>query len=126
MIHASIPACVLLLACSDGKHPVFDLLKANFDAAYGGNRAPMPIFIHTPWLAKNRDAVAAFAGTCCCGCFFVLFCLRTLLLARCCQGRSTTWRLLTTVLLTSCLRFLSPFVISAALILALVLLQTTP
>ncbi|KAI3430406.1 hypothetical protein D9Q98_005001 [Chlorella vulgaris] len=46
---------------ADGKHPVFDLLKANFDAAYGGNRAPMPIFIHTPWLAKNRDAVAAFA-----------------------------------------------------------------
>jgi hypothetical protein len=29
---------------------VFDILKANFDAAYGGNRAPLPIFIHSPWL----------------------------------------------------------------------------
>ncbi|PRW59662.1 polysaccharide deacetylase [Chlorella sorokiniana] len=33
---------------------VFNILKQNFDAAYNGNRAPIPIFIHTPWLA-NRD-----------------------------------------------------------------------
>ena len=26
--------------------PAFDVLKANFDAAYAGNRAPFPIFVH--------------------------------------------------------------------------------
>lgn len=33
----------------------YDLLKANFDAAYKGNRAPLPIFIHTPWLTSGDN-----------------------------------------------------------------------
>lgn len=28
---------------------VFKILKQNFDEAYSGNRAPLPLFIHTPW-----------------------------------------------------------------------------
>ena len=48
--------------CSDGKHKVHDILKKNFDAAYKGNRAPMPLFIHTPWLEKHVEAVQSFAG----------------------------------------------------------------
>ncbi|PSC73088.1 Polysaccharide deacetylase domain-containing [Micractinium conductrix] len=41
----------------------YKILKANFDAAYCGNRAPMPIFIHTPWLVKddNLKGVQKFA-----------------------------------------------------------------
>lgn len=31
-------------------------LQSNFDAAYGGNRAPLPIFVHEPWL-KVRGIV---------------------------------------------------------------------
>ncbi|PRW32927.1 peritrophic membrane chitin binding [Chlorella sorokiniana] len=31
---------------------LFNLLAAHFDAAYAGNRAPMPLFIHTPHLAN--------------------------------------------------------------------------
>jgi hypothetical protein len=51
------------LSCrSDDKHPVFDILKANFDAAYGANRAPMPVFVHTPWLLKYKDQLAKFIG----------------------------------------------------------------
>ena len=38
---------------SDGDASVFDILKANFDAAYSGNRAPFPIFIHSPWLREG-------------------------------------------------------------------------
>ncbi|PRW60004.1 polysaccharide deacetylase [Chlorella sorokiniana] len=33
---------------------IFNIMKQNFDAAYGGNRAPIPIFIHTPWL-QNKE-----------------------------------------------------------------------
>lgn len=39
---------------SDNKQDVYDILKANFDAAYfGGNRAPMPIYINTAWLSQE-------------------------------------------------------------------------
>lgn len=42
---------------------LFQLLKANFDAAYAGNRAPMPLFVHAPWFTF----VSAFvAGLGCC------------------------------------------------------------
>jgi hypothetical protein len=40
----------------DASNSVYDVLKANFDAAYNGNRAPMPIFIHTPWLTTDHIA----------------------------------------------------------------------
>ncbi|KAL4421045.1 hypothetical protein ABPG77_007520 [Micractinium sp. CCAP 211/92] len=42
----------------------YSLLKANFDAAYSGNRAPLPIFIHTPWLTSgtNLAGVKKFVG----------------------------------------------------------------
>ncbi|PRW05840.1 hypothetical protein C2E21_9462 [Chlorella sorokiniana] len=47
----------------DASNSVYDVLKANFDAAYNGNRAPMPIFIHTPWLTTDHIAdVKKFAG----------------------------------------------------------------
>lgn len=43
---------------------MFDILKANFDAAYNGNRAPLPIFIHSPWLRQgsNLEDLQRFAG----------------------------------------------------------------
>lgn len=46
--------------------PTFDILKANFDAAYGGNRAPFPIFIHTPWLQSkdHTPGLQRFIGEC--------------------------------------------------------------
>ncbi|KAL4448993.1 hypothetical protein ABPG77_007710 [Micractinium sp. CCAP 211/92] len=31
-----------------------EILKANFDAAYNGNRAPMPVYLHTSWLRKAQ------------------------------------------------------------------------
>ncbi|PRW32547.1 polysaccharide deacetylase isoform A [Chlorella sorokiniana] len=33
----------------------YALLKANFDAAYAGNRAPLPIFVHEPWLQEGSN-----------------------------------------------------------------------
>ncbi|EFN52751.1 hypothetical protein CHLNCDRAFT_138342 [Chlorella variabilis] len=39
---------------------VFNILKANFDAGYGGNRAPFPIFVHSPFLKSNLDSVTRF------------------------------------------------------------------
>ncbi|KAL4422676.1 hypothetical protein ABPG75_008873 [Micractinium tetrahymenae] len=43
-----------------GKGNAYDVLVANFDEAYSGNRAPFPVFIHTPWLEKNRDDMEKF------------------------------------------------------------------
>ncbi|KAL4422673.1 hypothetical protein ABPG75_008870 [Micractinium tetrahymenae] len=40
----------------DDRGSLFDILKENFDEIYNGNRAPMPIYIHTPWF--NDDKVA--------------------------------------------------------------------
>ena len=56
------PAAAAAAECSDGDHSVFDILKENFDAAYNGNRAPFPIFIHTPWLKDHKGDVQQFAG----------------------------------------------------------------
>ena len=45
-------------ACSTDitKNPIpcdtFALLKDNFDKAYAGNRAPTPMYFHSPWLAE--------------------------------------------------------------------------
>lgn len=48
---------------ADGLFSVFDILKANFDAAYSGNRAPLPTYIHTPWLSTAHVAdMQRFAG----------------------------------------------------------------
>ncbi|KAI7844629.1 hypothetical protein COHA_001719 [Chlorella ohadii] len=33
----------------------YNIMKQNFDAAYSGNRAPIPIFIHTPWLQDKES-----------------------------------------------------------------------
>lgn len=46
--------CPQLLAAPPSRAPacrgnVYDALVANFDEAYNGNRAPFPVFIHTPW-----------------------------------------------------------------------------
>jgi hypothetical protein len=37
------------ICCSKSADDIYNIMKQNFDAAYGGNRAPIPIFIHTPW-----------------------------------------------------------------------------
>lgn len=37
------------LSCSRSADDVFEILKQNFDESYNGNRAPLPLFIHTPW-----------------------------------------------------------------------------
>lgn len=49
---------------ADGAHGVYDILKANFDAAYGGagNRAPLPIYIHSPWLTAHAADIQRFVG----------------------------------------------------------------
>ncbi|KAL4439995.1 hypothetical protein ABPG75_002996 [Micractinium tetrahymenae] len=38
----------------------FDILKRNFDATYAGNRAPFPIFVHSPYLQDNLGDVQRF------------------------------------------------------------------
>jgi hypothetical protein len=43
----------------------YALLKANFDAAYAGNRAPLPIFIHEQWLKVGRCAALLYAARAC-------------------------------------------------------------
>lgn len=35
-----------------------DLLKSVFDLAYNGNRAPMPMYIHSPWLNDKKQLAA--------------------------------------------------------------------
>jgi hypothetical protein len=40
----------------------YDILKEAFDAAYGGNRAPLPIFIHTSWFAGHLPGMLRFMG----------------------------------------------------------------
>lgn len=42
----------------------FDILRANFDAAYNGNRAPMPLFVHAFFLkhGSNLADVERFIG----------------------------------------------------------------
>lgn len=38
----------------DSGEDVYKILKDNFKAAYEGNRAPFPIFVHTPWLSESE------------------------------------------------------------------------
>ncbi len=38
--------------------PVFDVLKANLELAYRGNRAPMPVFVHEPWFNETANTGA--------------------------------------------------------------------
>jgi hypothetical protein len=43
---------------ADNKFPLYDILMANFRAGYDGNRAPFPIYIHSPWFGsadRQRD-----------------------------------------------------------------------
>ncbi|KAL4459141.1 hypothetical protein ABPG75_014006 [Micractinium tetrahymenae] len=44
----------------DDSHDAYDVLKANFDAAYDGNRAPMPVYIHSPWLVDHVSDMKKF------------------------------------------------------------------
>lgn len=63
--------------CMEDTHSVFDILRANFDASYGGGgsgsasngsssgtRAPFPLFIHSPWLGEqdNLEQLEDFIG----------------------------------------------------------------
>ncbi len=41
---------------------VYQVLVGIFDAAYGGNRAPVPLFVHGGWLQENVEDVARFVG----------------------------------------------------------------
>jgi hypothetical protein len=48
-----------------GGKGVYEPLRAAFDAAYGGNRAPLPVYIHTTWVEKDPgrlDELKRFAG----------------------------------------------------------------
>jgi hypothetical protein len=36
------------------ERPAYDVLKANFDAAYEGNRAPLGVGVHTFWFSPDR------------------------------------------------------------------------
>ena len=51
-------------ARSDADHSVLDVLRANFEAAYAGNRAPLPVFVHGYWLAAgdNAEQLGKFVG----------------------------------------------------------------
>lgn len=48
--------------CQNDTFAVYDILKANFDEAYAGNRAPFPIFIHIYWLKEgdNQEQLKRF------------------------------------------------------------------
>ncbi|EFN52371.1 hypothetical protein CHLNCDRAFT_138801 [Chlorella variabilis] len=41
---------------SDNRHSLYDILMTNFEETYYGNRAPFPIYIHTPWFNDDRIA----------------------------------------------------------------------
>ena len=41
---------------SDNAVDLYSFMKNIFDVSYNGNRAPVPIFIHTPWFNANRTA----------------------------------------------------------------------
>lgn len=47
-----------------GGPSAYDILKANFDAAYTGNRAPMPVYVHSFFLraGNNLQDVQRFLG----------------------------------------------------------------
>jgi peptidoglycan/xylan/chitin deacetylase (PgdA/CDA1 family) len=37
---------------------IYALLKDNFDKAYSGNRAPVPLYVHSPWLSQPESMKA--------------------------------------------------------------------
>ena len=45
---------------------MYEILSKNFAEGYDGNRAPFPIFIHSPWLAEkaNLQATQRFISEC--------------------------------------------------------------
>ncbi|PRW33708.1 polysaccharide deacetylase [Chlorella sorokiniana] len=47
-------------ASARGGKSVYQVLTRIFDAAYEGNRAPVPLFVHGPWLQDNVEDVAQF------------------------------------------------------------------
>lgn len=47
---------VAILQCAPRCHRS---VQSNFDAAYAGNRAPLPIFVHEPWLKVRATALSA-------------------------------------------------------------------
>jgi hypothetical protein len=48
-----LPACPAT-PVQPPQEELFKLLKQNFDAAYDGNRAPFPVFLHAPWFTAVR------------------------------------------------------------------------
>jgi hypothetical protein len=50
-LEASPPAFPAVCYLQDD---LFNLLKTDFDAAYNGNRAPFPVFVHAPWFTTVR------------------------------------------------------------------------
>ncbi len=40
----------------------YALLKEAFDAAYDGNRPPLPVFIHTSWFGSHLPGMLRFMG----------------------------------------------------------------
>lgn len=58
-----------MACCRASEHSAFDILKANFDAAYAGNRAPLNVYVHPFWLraeseehGPNLEQLQKFAG----------------------------------------------------------------
>lgn len=54
-----------MLCAADGGRGVYEPLKAAFELAYNGNRAPLPIYLHTTWVDKDPERVEElerFAG----------------------------------------------------------------
>lgn len=47
-----------------GGRGVYEPLRATFEEAYNGNRAPLPIFLHTTWWARPPACHAAPAWLC--------------------------------------------------------------
>ncbi|EFN55781.1 hypothetical protein CHLNCDRAFT_145232 [Chlorella variabilis] len=41
--------------CMNDTHSTYDIIKSQFDAAYNGNRAPFPVFIHIYWLQAQDN-----------------------------------------------------------------------
>lgn len=41
---------------------VYEILVRLFEAAYRGNRAPLPLYVHTGWLVDNVADVRRFVG----------------------------------------------------------------
>lgn len=43
-------------------HGTYEILVDLFEAAYSGNRAPVPLYVHVDWLVENARDVRRFAG----------------------------------------------------------------